>query len=471
MNSSILSPSETFTAFLLWLLAIPVIMGICLKAPKLVAIGFIFVIFMFSSSTWGQLQVENTIYSRGSGLFYYSLLNLILFIAGISLLIRKLANPYSPHLAAPLSKYFLAFLFLLLAHIVLGLMSGVDLLVILGYNGIINILNMMIFMYLIVMSFNNERDKRTLLLTIFALAGIRALFGIVRFIWFGGDASNPYHNFEQLDIKIFFFDIADNFVASLAAFCTAWLLTTPGTRISLAKRIGLYLFLGLQVAAVALSFRRSSLIGLALMFSLLVFRLPPRKRLQFMLLAFAIISVTAVVFFQQRGQFNTSGNVLDSLFYDITPERGGIKENRFYELYAAAKSLSNNWLFGLGSWGTFTGDQELLSYHFGKFDFVHSGFGHIILKTGLVGLLLFCWLLWAYASYYFRHRKMLTGNARLLSDAGFAGFLFWIPTLLIGTPIIEFRTMLLIGLTLALPFVAVGMENYRGFNKVPYVAA
>ena len=54
---------------------------------------------------------------------------------------------------------------------------------------------------------------------------------------------------------------------------------------------------------------------------------------------------------------------------------------------------------------------------------------------------------------------------------GFAGFLFWIPTLLIGTRIIEFRTMLLIGLTLALPFVAVGMENYRDYTRVRYVAA
>jgi hypothetical protein len=60
-----------------------------------------------------------------------------------------------------------------------------------------------------------------------------------------------------------------------------------------------------------------------------------------------------------------------------------------------------------------------------------------------------------------KHRRTLAGNARLIADAGFAGFLFWIPTLLIGTPIIEFRTMLLIGLTLAMPFVAVGMHNYQ----------
>jgi hypothetical protein len=44
------------------------------------------------------------------------------------------------------------------------------------------------------------------------------------------------------------------------------------------------------------------------------------------------------------------------------------------------------------------------------------------------------------------------------------------PTLLIGTPIIEFRTMLLIGLTLALPFVAVGLEtHYKASSR--YAAA
>jgi hypothetical protein len=70
-------------------------------------------------------------------------------------------------------------------------------------------------------------------------------------------------------------------------------------------------------------------------------------------------------------------------------------------------------------------------------------------------------LLLAYTVHYFKSRKYLSGNAVLISDAGFGGFLFWLPTLLIGTPIIEFRTMLLLGLSLALPFVAVRVDNYR----------
>lgn len=463
MTPDAMSPSETLTTLAFALIIIPIIFGFVFKAPKLVALGFIAVIFTFSDSTWGQLEVERTIYSRGVGMFYFSLLNLVLLVAGVAVLVKRLANPHSPPVAMPMSKYFIGFVFLLLSHIVIGLMMGIDLDVILGYRGIINVFNMLIFMYLVIMAFQNEKDTMNLMFVIIALAAVRAIFGVVRFVWFGGDSANPYRNFDGLDIKIFFFDIGDNFVASLAAFCAAWLLASPEIRLSLFKRALLCAFLLLEIAAVALSFRRASLLGLGLMFVLLLFKLPPRKRLFFALFAAGLLSGIAYVFFEHRLQFNASDNILDALIFDISPEKT-INESRFYELYAASKSVGDNWLFGLGTWGKFDADYRRLAYHMGSFDFVHSGFGHLILKTGLVGCLLFSCVLIAYASYYFKHRGGLVGKARLLADAGFAGFLFWLPTLLIGTPIIEFRTMLLIGLTLALPFVAVGLQNYQMRN-------
>ncbi len=455
-----MTPITTLGTLLLSLMLVPLVFAICLKAPKLPVFCFIVVLFLFSYANWGQLQAENSIYARGTGLFYFSLLNLMLFAAGVAALVRKLANPKNPALAAPLAPYFLVFVFLMLSHIVMGLMSNIDLDVILSYNGLINVLNMFIFMYLVVMALSSEKDKSRLLWTFILLAGGRALFGLVRYMWFGGDSANPYANFEKLDIKLFFFDIADNYVCALAAFCAAWLLTSPAVRMSILKRLALYAFLALQVAAVALSFRRSSLIGLALMFLFLLLRLPGSRRIRFTFLALCALAVVGAIFFQQRLQFQegAGGGFLASLLYDINPDNG---DNRFYELYAAAHSLGSNWLFGLGSWGTYTGDQELLAYHFGKFEYVHSGFGHLILKSGVAGLVLFLAMLASFVSYYMKHRNALAGNSRLLADAGFAGFLFWIPTLLIGTPIIEFRTMLLFGLTLAMPYVAVGLETSK----------
>jgi O-antigen ligase len=465
---------NTIAAALIALIAIPLILGTSVKNPKLTALAIIAVLFLFSSSTWGQLEIQNTIYSRGSGELYFSLINVFLFIAGSAVLVRKLADPFYPSIAPPISNYFRAFAFLLAAHAIVGVVSGVNFWTTLGYSGIINVLNMLIFMYLAIMAFREEKDRNKLLAAIIVIAGLRAVFGLVRYHWFGGDSANPYQNFERLDIKLVFFDMSDNFVASLAAFCAAWLLTSPYVKLSMFKRLALYGYLALEVAAVTLSFRRSALLGLGLMFVFLIMRLPGRRRLRFLVIGGAIVFVVAAVFFEQRLQFASKGqgNILTSLIYDITPDKSiESGSNRFYELYAAAKSIGNNWLFGLGTWGTFVGDQDALSYHFGRFDFVHSGFGHIILKTGLVGLALFLGLLYQFCKYYFRHCNQLAGTSRLLADAGFAGFLFWLPTLMIGTPIIEFRTMLLIGLTLALPFIAVGMTSYRPARLYSYAAA
>jgi hypothetical protein len=459
-----ISPAATLAIFLLALVIIPIIVSVVLKAPKLMALGFLGVLFMFSDSTWGQMTVETSIYSRGTGMFNFSVLNIVLMISGFALLCQKLASPSSlPRLAPPVSKYVMAIVFLVFSHIVIGLMSGIELKLILGYNGIINILNMLMFMYLIIVAFRSDRDQINLLYMIMALAAVRSIFGMIRYVFFGGDTANPYKNFEQIDVKILFFDIGDNFVASLGAFCAAWLLTAPELRLGGLRRLALFAFLVLEIAAVALSFRRSSLIGLALMFALLVYRLPGRQKMVLLLFASGFLTAIATVFFRQRLQFagdGTGGGILSSLIYDIAPSKS-LDDNRFYELYAAAKSIGDNWLIGLGTWGTFTGDDEILSYHFGHYDFVHSGFGHVILKTGVIGLVVFCGLLAAYIAHYVKSRKYLAGVSLLLSDAGFAGFLFWLPTLLIGTPIIEFRTMLLLGLSLAMPFVAVGVQAYR----------
>lgn len=471
---------NTIAVALLGLVAIPLILGTSLKAPKITAVALMAVLFLFSSSTWGQLQVENTIYSRGSGQLQFSLLNIFLFVAGGGVLIRRLADRHLPHLAPSLSAYFWGFAALLCGHVIVAMVSGVDVLMALAYTGIINVLNMMIFMYLVIMAFREERGRNKLLMAIIVLAGVRAVFGIVRYVWFGGDTANPYSNFERMDIKILFFDMSDNFIASLAAFCAAWLLTSPAVRMNVVKRLALYGFLALEIAAVTLSFRRAALVGLALMFAFLLTRVPGRKRIQLMAIAAIVLVTGTMVFFQKRlqnVQIAEGSNPVTALIYDLAQDResGSNKpQGRLFELYTAAQSMdTSNWLFGLGTWGSFKADEEALDYHFGKFDFVHSGFGHIVLKTGLVGLLLFLGLLTKFVRFYFRHCRSLAGNPRLIADAGFAGFLFWIPTLLIGTPIIEFRTMLLIGLTLALPFIAVGLaqQQQRAYFMPAYAAA
>lgn len=454
-----LSASDALGLLLIAVMTLPVAFAICLRLPELVALSFVGVLFCFSSSTWGQLEADNTLYARGTGLFYFSLLNLLLWVAGAASLLRHLVNRQTTPTRSPFPTFFLLFLLMLSGHLALGMMAGQDVLVILGYSGIINVLNMLVFCVLLTMALANAQGRQRLLLMMLGLAAARAVFGMVRYVFLGGDSANPYRNFENLDITIFYFDIADNFVAALAAFCIVWLLCMPGVRMALWKRLGLLGLLALEISAVALSFRRSSLIGLALMFAVLLWQLPGRRRLQLIALSTVPLLMSAGVFLRQRLQFNSnSGDFLSSLLYDIGPDRT-TEASRFYELEAAARSLDGNWLLGLGSWGSFYGNEDLLDYHFGKFDFVHSGFGHLILKSGLAGLALFLALLAAFIGHYLRARRHLRGNSALLADAGMAGLLFWLPTLLVGTPVIEFRTMLLLGLTLCLPYLAQRVER------------
>ena len=73
--------------------------------------------------------------------------------------------------------------------------------------------------------------------------------------------------------------------------------------------------------------------------------------------------------------------------------------------------------------------------------------------------MLFIALLVSFINHYRKHRRHWQGHPALLADAAMAGLLLWLPTLLIGTPIIEFRTMLLLGMTLALPYLCIPREQ------------
>ncbi len=468
------SAPDPFFLLLAAVLSLPIVIAVYLRAPAVVTLGFIAVLYVFSSSTWGQLQEENTIYARGTGLFAFSLLNLLLWTAAAAMLIRT--RTHFPHqgknLSSPFPVFLAVFSFMLLGHLALGLMSGEEPLTILGYNGIINVLNMALFSLLILSVIDSEQRRRQLLLLLLGLAAARAAFGLVRYQFFGGDSANPYRNFEKLDIKLVYFDIADNYVAALAAFCIAWLLMMPGVRMSLHKRALLLGLFTIEVATVALSFRRSSLVGLGLMFAVLLWQLPWQRRILCGGIGVSALVMGAATLMRERLQFNTQRTgFLSSLLYDVGPARA-TEVSRFYELEAAAKSLDGQWLVGLGSWGTFYGNEDALDYHFGKFDFVHSGFGHLILKSGLVGLIVFLSLLAACVLHYFRYRPAMRGNGALLADMGMAGLLFWLPTLLIGTPIIEFRSMLLIGMTLALVYLHPRLIRSRThYLAQPYVAA
>src|SRR6476661_6759301 len=88
--------TEVFSTLLIALLIIPVVLAVTLKAPKLVAYSFIVALCLFSYSSWGEIEIGNNLYSRGVGMFNFSLINLALFVAGIAVIMKKLAPSQGP---------------------------------------------------------------------------------------------------------------------------------------------------------------------------------------------------------------------------------------------------------------------------------------------------------------------------------------------------------------------------------------
>ncbi|MCF8188413.1 MAG: hypothetical protein K9J47_06520 [Sulfuritalea sp.] len=155
--------SDAFLVLLAAVIALPFLLAACWRQPTAVTLGFITILILFSSSTWGQLQEENNLYARGTGLFYFSLINLILCVAVAAAATHQSATSSPQKQSAPFSRFLAAFAFLLLAHVVVGLAAGKELILILSYNGLLNILNLLLFSWLLLSTLTSPSTYTRLL--------------------------------------------------------------------------------------------------------------------------------------------------------------------------------------------------------------------------------------------------------------------------------------------------------------------
>lgn len=431
--------------------------GVTISRPALSVFVLLAVLIAFSGSTWGQLDVERTIYSRGTGVLYLSFVNYYLWGLGLVVALRNAFGKTRSEVT-PLAKYFAAFALLIAANALWAGASDdprLNFIDAFAYTGLLNIINMAVFFYVVVSVFGFPAEMRKLLAFLLVAVGLRGVFGMVRWGAFGGDSANVYANIENAGVKLTFFDIGDGFLATLAAFCAAWLLFQSRQLLTNWERRGLWCLLLLELAIVALSFRRSSLVGMGLVCILFVVLLPSGKRLGAALISGTLLGAGGAMLTALRLSKTGAAGREGGFLYDLFGGGGAQGSGRLLEYTETWRSLGDYWLFGRGMWGVMQSNLAELSYHFGDFRFVHNGFGHVLLKSGVFGLVLFVGLFVSFALYYIRNRKNLSGYPLLMADAGAAGVLFWVPTLFIGTPIIEFRSMVLLGFALALPFLAV----------------
>lgn len=439
--------------------------------PRFLLYGYLAIYFWMNSTSYGSLAVFATsgVYSRGSGLLYFPLLQWALL--GFWLCARTSAG-FRGWQAPPcnLKPWFWGWFLLLCAHLAAASFLDVSMKDALAPSGFSNIVWMGVLVAVMLLSFRS-REHAVELGRFIMLAGLgRAGFGLARWAFLGGDPNNVYANMNDIHIKLTFFDINDSVVCT-AAFAVAAVSLFQANR----QKQGSFWWLaewatlGATTLCVVLSYRRSAWIGFVLAGLIVMMRFPFRRRVQLALLATPLVGAGMLYTASKRlGQTKGAGHGLSSLVYDMESRRIGPESDRVIELKLALGDFLSRPFTGIGSWGRYSGYQAI-SWQEGPDGgkFLHSGVLHIALKTGLPGLALLFGLIGAFIFGARRALRTLPPDLLPLATAGAAGIAFMLPDLLIGTPIPQVRTTQVLAICMALPYVAMGVAHQPATEPAP----
>lgn len=440
--------------------------------PILVLIPYLALILYFPNASYGLIDVEDhrNFYSRGMGYLFFPAINVMLLGMFLGTAFGRLLPSKVPSTDHNLSGITLWLPLLVIVHLVIGLLFDEKWYWLLQPAAMLNFLNMAMLMFILLRGVRDERELRWLVVLVLVAAITRGGFGVARFVAMGGDPANYYANFQRIDVKLTFFDINDGLIATVVCFGVAHFLLARWREVGTLMRVTGLLAIAMEIFIVAFSYRRTGLIGFGLAALLLISLQPPGRRLRLFALM-AAVGVPGIIFVLER-RLSTSfgGTTLERLFPDIV-QRGGavsLTTGRFAELYAAYLTMKENLFFGTGIWGQYRGQgiPELL-FHRGNFGWMHSGIGHILLKTGIVGVALFGWACIGYLKFLVTSVKQLPPLGQAVCWASAGGFLFSVPNWLFGTPVIEFRTMQLFGLLMAMPYVVYRVYETQRSVRMP----
>jgi len=421
---------------------------------------YLLVLVVFSQDVMSAKEYFVPIYSRGAGLLFFSWLIWVLWIlCAVALLRDKLLR--IPVRECGMRPWFLAFVLLFVAHSAVGFALGIPAKLTLSGQSLLHIANMGLLTLLLLRTVDSRKALELLVGSALAVIAARDLFGIGRYLFFGGDPVNPYDSSEYAPgTKLTFFDINDSLLACIAAaYCGFRLLHEQGSLGKAQKWLFAAVIL-LAVATVVFSLRRTAWGGMALVSALIVWLAPAGKRLLLSIPVGAVLAAgLGILFFRrlavawERAQIGWS-----ALYYDLVGgAHYGQTSLRALELKLGWEAYLDSPVFGQGPWGKFaaySGFGE--SWHGGEgaYGFVHSGVVHILFKSGLVGFALLCGLALSFVLFAKRTYRLLEPRERAVFVMGAGGLLFMVPNVLFGTVFTELRTTQLMGLCFALPYLA-----------------
>ena len=435
--------------------------GATIVWPRWLVYPYLALILTVTGNSYGIKElVTISVYSRGSGVLYFSATLWLVFIA---YLWARFSTAFSKFKPWPCNLYpwFFGWFVLLLAHMVWALIIDVPVKESLAALGFSNIVWMVALIALVLATFRTSVDVEglTRFLVLFGLG--RAAFGLVRWVAFGGDPANIYANSGGALLKLTFFDINDSIVCMLALSISALrLFQSKGGETNRWWRFIYWVTFFATAACIVLSYRRTAWVGFLFGGLVLLTQVPGNRRVQAFLLAVPV-SVAAMAYGAWKRLSQTRGaGGLEAFFFDVQTNRLGVDTPRMLELKLAFGDFLTNPVFGIGAWGRYTGNQ-LIAWQDGEAagGFVHSGVLHVAFKAGLVGLALLLGLYFAYFKFIRATYRTVDESRRPLYFAGFASVVMMLPDMLIGTPIPQVRTMQMFALCLALPYLAFAVSG------------
>lgn len=428
-------------------------------------LAYLAVFLTFAQSTVGAKEAFVPIYNRGTGTLLFSWLLWGLFGLSVLALVRDrlLGRGAAP---CGLRPWIGGLALLFLGQSAVGLVLGLGARASLDPFGLVNLVGMGMLTLLLLRTIDSRAALELLISALLALVAARQLFGIARYLFFGGDPVNPYDSlYDAPGAKLVFFDINDSLLACMAgAYCGFRLLHEPRA-LGRAQKWLFAALLVLGAGVVVFSLRRTGWGGMALVCALLVWLAPPGKRTALGIAMGAVLCAGLfILYFDRLAVAWDRADVGWQAFYSdlVRGKNYGQSSLRALELQLAWEAFLDSPIYGQGAWGRFAPYSGFgREWHGGEaaFGYVHSAVLHILFKAGLLGFALFCGLLASFLRFAGRAYRLVEPRYRAVLVMGAAGWLFLLPDVLFGTPLVELRTTQLMGLCLALPYVAYNVST------------
>ncbi len=457
-----MEPLQVFFFSIPFLIAIGLAVGIAafggavIGRPIVPLLLYITVFFIFAQSSYGSLDLyrSNPVYARGTGQVFFPLLYWgLLIILAWTWLGRAFSFEKSPPMPAVLG-WLLAWLALLVAHVVVGAVNDVEISESLNGNGFVSVAWMAPLVLLMVWAGAGRKPAPLLLVArLLVLASLfKAAFGLGRWAFLGGDPANIYANAEKLNIRLTYFDIADNLVLILGvAVALSLLLVKRSDKRSKPWDLVYIVTVVASLVCIMLSYRRTAWGGVVLVMVYFFIHMQPRWRVPLAMAGVPLVLVGLGIVMGQRLNWR-EGNPLERFFFDMVSSSTGFEGTRVLELRLAWEAFANSPIVGIGSWGKYA-SSKLIPWQdpVSAGSFLHSGLLHLVMKAGVLGLVLTGGLFWAFARQARSAAAASSAEERALVMAGVAGLLFMVPDFLFGTPIPQIRTMQLLAFCMGLP--------------------